>query len=190
MKPSGHYSQKSASLAPKTCESIKHTHKSKMSSANKHEKTKGGKPKMGLSALGEAEAATLEACAEVMTHPDRFTVFRVVEVCGIPKKGAQDFIIMGQRADGRGTPLPLIVPSVFLSKRGALLMPEMGVVGVQLLVKSRQVARTRQVPIGMGAHAPRTIIDTDFFVAGAMVVAERERELAPSAAVARAGGGV
>jgi hypothetical protein len=160
-----------------------------MSSANKHEKTKGGKPKAGRSALGEAEAATLEACAELMRSPERFTVFRVVEVRGIAKKGAQDFIILAQRSDGRGEPVPLIVPAVFLTKRGALLMPEMGVVGAQLLAKSRQVERTRQVAIGMGAFAPRTVLDTDFFVAGAMLVdAGRERELAPSAA--RSGGGV
>jgi hypothetical protein len=157
-----------------------------MSSANKHEKTKGGKPKMGLSALGEAEAATLEACAEVMTHPERFTVFRVLEVCGIPKKGAQDFVIMGQRADGRGTAVPLLVPAVFLTKRGALLMPEMGVVGVQLLVKTRQVERMRQVALGMGASAMRTIVETDFVVAGAMVVdATRQRELAPTVVAGR-----
>jgi hypothetical protein len=160
-----------------------------MSSANKHEKTKGGKPKMGLSALGEAEAATLEACAEVAAHPDRFTVFRVVEVRGIPKKGAQDFVILAQRADGRGEPIPIYVPSVFLTKRGALLMPEMGVVGAQLLTRARHVERTRQVSIGMGAYAPRTVIDTDFIVAGAMVVAERERELAPTVVIAHARGG-
>ena len=172
-------------MATKTCESTKH--KNKMSSANKHEKMKGGKPKMGLSALGEAEAATLEACAEVVTHPGRFTVFRVVEVHGIPKKGAQDFVILAQRADGRGEPIPIFVPSVFLTKRGALLMPEMGVVGAQLLARARHVERTRQVHIGMGAYAPRTGIEVDFIVAGAMVVADRERELAPT--VVRVGGG-
>ena len=183
MKPSGHLIQRSAALAPKTCES----NKSKMSSANKHEKTKGGKPKMGLSALGEAEAATLEACAEVATHPGRFTVFRVMEVRGIPKKGAQDFVILAQRADGRGEPIPIYVPSVFLTKRGALLMPEMGVVGALLLTKARHVGRTRQVAIGMGAYAPRTVIDTDFIVAGAMVVADREREVPPTVAIAHTG---
>ena len=161
-----------------------------MSSANKHEKMKGGKPKMGLSALGEAEAATLEACAEVVTHPDRFTIFRVVEVRGIPKKGAQDFVILAQRVDGRGEPIPIYVPSVFLTKRGALLMPEMGVVGANLLAKSRHVQRTHQVAIGMGAYAPRTVIDTDFIVAGAMVVADRERELAPTVVRMGGGGGV
>jgi hypothetical protein len=172
-------------LAPKTCESSKH--KNKMSSANKHEKMKGGKPKMGLSALGEAEAATLEACAEVVTHPDRFTIFRVVEVRGIAKKGAQDFVILAQRADGRGEPIPIFVPSVFLTKRGALLMPEMGVEGAMLLTRARHVERTRQVFIGRGAYAPRTGIEVDFIVAGAMVVADRERELPPT--VVRAGGG-
>jgi hypothetical protein len=160
-----------------------------MSSANKNEKKKGGKPKMGLSALGGAEAATLEACAEVATHPDRFTVFRVVEVHGIPKKGAQDFVILAKRADGRGEPIPIYVPSVFLTKKGSLLMPEMGVEGALLLTKARHVERTRQVSIGMGAYAPRPVIDTDFIVAGAMVVAERERELAPTV-VMMGGGGV
>jgi hypothetical protein len=158
-----------------------------MSSSAKHEKMKGGKPKAGHSALSEAEAATLEACAELMRSPERFTVFRVVEVRGIPKKGAQDFIILAQRSDGRGEPIPIYVPQVFLTKRGALLMPEMGVVGAQLLTKARHVQRTHQVAIGMGAYAPRTVIDTDFIVAGAMVVADRERELAPT--VVRMGGG-
>ena len=155
--------------------------------SNKHEKSKGGKPKAGLSALASAEEATVQTCAELMEHPERFIVFRVVEVRGIPKKGAQDFVILAQRADGRGEPIPIYVPSVFLTKRGALLMPEMGVVGAQLLTKARHVERTRQEHIGMGAYAPRTVIDTDFIVAGAMVVADRERELAPT--VVRMGGG-
>jgi hypothetical protein len=39
----------------------------------------------------------------------------------------------------------------------------------------------------MGAYAPRTVIDTDFIVAGAMVVADREREVPPTVAIAHTG---
>ena len=163
--------------------------------SGKHEKKKGGKPKAGPSALASAEEATLETCAELMEHPDRFMIFRVEEVVGVPKTGAQDFVIRAVRAMGRvgEGAVNLIVPEVFLKKRGKkveLLMPEMGAPGALLVVKPRHVTRERMAHVSNGgfggAQMKVKVADVDMIVAGAMVVdATRPRELAPTAVVAR-----
>ncbi len=165
--------------------------------SNKHEKSKGGKPKAGMSALASAEEATAQTCAELMEHPERFIVFRVAEVIGVPKTGPQDFLIRARRTDGVGGETSLIVPEVFLKKRGKsmeLLMPEMGVMGALLVVKPNHVTRERMSHVsngGFGGSQMKVkVADIDMIVAGAMVVdATRPRELAPTVVAARAGGG-
>jgi hypothetical protein len=172
--------------------------------SSKHEKSKGGKPKAGMSALASAEEATLQTCAELMEHPDRFMIFRVEEVVGVPKTGAQDFVIRARLAMGRvgEGAVNLIVPEVFLKKRGKkveLLMPEMGVPDALLVVKPRHVTRERMAHVSNGGHGGAQmkvkVADVDMIVAGAMVVdATRPRELAPTVvamptAVAMRGGG-
>jgi len=177
---------KSAAWRPKT------TSSKTSDMSNKHEKSKGGKPKAGLSALASAEEATAQTCAELMEHPERFIVFRVGEVIGVPKKGAQDFLIRARRTDGVGGETSLIVPKVFLKKSGMeLLMPEMGVMGALLVVKPKHVTRERMSHVsngGFGGSQMKVkVADIDMIVAGAMVVdATRPRELAPTAV---AGGG-
>jgi hypothetical protein len=161
-----------------------------MASVNKNEKTKGGKPKAGMSALASAEAATLETVRELVENPQAFVIFRVIEATGVPKTGAQDFIIRAVRADGtaNGREVNLIVPEVFLKKRGKhteLLMPEMGVADALLVVKPRMVTRERLSHVasrgGGGAHLTIKVTETDWNVAGAMVVdAARARELPPT----------
>ena len=168
--------------------------------SSKHEKTKGGKPKAGMSAMASAEEATVQTCAELVEHPERFVVFRVAEVIGVPKTGAQDFLIRATRADGVGGETSLIVPEVFLKKRGKkaeLLMPEMGLPGALLVVKPRHVTRERMSHVsngGFGGSQMKVkVADVDMIVAGAMVVdATRPRELAPTVVhtvVAGGGGG-
>jgi hypothetical protein len=167
--------------------------------SNKHEKSKGGKPKAGLSALASAEEATAQTCAELMEHPERFIMFRVAEVIGVPKKGAPDFLIRARRTDGVGGETSLIVPKVFLKKSGTeLLMPEMGVVGALLVVKPKHVTRERMSHVsngGFGGSQMKVkVADIDMIVAGAMVVDATRlptgvatRELAPT--VVAGGGG-
>ena len=167
--------------------------------SSKHEKTKGGKPKAGMSAMACAEAATLETYGEVMEHPERFVIFRVVEVIGVPKAGAQDFLIRAVRATGRAgeSAVDLIVPEVFLKKRGKkaeLLMPEMGVLDALLVVRPRHVTRERMSHVSNGgfggAYMKVKVAEVDMIVAGPMLVdATRPRELAPTVVAARAGGG-
>ena len=170
--------------------------------SSKHEKTKGGKPKAGMSAMACAEAATLETYGEVMEHPERFVVFRVVEVIGVPKTGAQDFLIRAVRAMGRvgEATVNLIVPEVFLKKRGKkaeLLMPEMGVLDALLAVKPRHVTRERMSHVSNGgfggAQMKVQVADVDMIVAGPMLVDARTvavpTGVAMRTAVAGGGGG-
>ena len=163
--------------------------------SSKYDKTKGGKPKAGLSAMASAEEATAQTCAELVEHPQRFVVFRVAEVIGVPKTGAQDFLIRATRADGVGGETSLIVPEVFLKKRGKkaeLLMPEMGLPGALLVVKPRHVTRERMAHVSNGgfggAQMKVKVAELDMIVAGAMVVdATRPRELAPTVVAGRSG---
>jgi hypothetical protein len=161
--------------------------------SNKHEKTKGGKPKAGMSALASAEAAMLETWGDVLENPERFINFRVEEVIGVPKTGAQDFLIRARRTDGVGGETNLIVPEVFLKKRGKsmeLLMPEMGVVGALLVVKPRHVTRERMSHVsngGFGGSQMKVkVADIDMIVAGPMLV---DATRPTTVVVARAGGG-
>jgi hypothetical protein len=166
--------------------------------SSKHEKTKGGKPKTGLSAMAAAEAATLESYGELLEHPDRFVVFRVEEVLGVPKTGAQDFLIRAVRVMGRvgeGT-VNLIVPEVFLKKRGKkaeLLMPEMGAPGTLLVVKPKHVTRERMAHVsngGFGGSQMKVkVADVDMIVAGAMVVDATRLPTVVAVPTAVAGGG-
>jgi hypothetical protein len=156
--------------------------------SSKYDKTKGGKPKAGLSAMASAEEATAQTCAELMEHPETFVVFRVAEVIGVPKAGAQDFLIRATRADGVGGETRLIVPEVFLKKRGKkveLLMPEMGLHGALLVVKPKHVTRERMAHVSNGgfggAQMKVKVAELDMIVAGAMVVdPTRPRELPPT----------
>jgi hypothetical protein len=125
--------------------------------------------------MASAEEATAQTCAELVEHPERFVVFRVAEVIGVPKTGAQDFLIRATRADGVGGETSLIVPKVFLKKRGnELLMPEMGLPGALLVVKPRHVTRERMSHVsngGFGGSQMKVkVADVDMIVAGAMVV--------------------
>ena len=145
--------------------------------SSKHEKSKGGKPKAGLSAMACAEAAMMETWGDVLENPERFIIFRVEEVFGVPKTGAQDFLIRATRADGVGGETSLIVPEVFLKKRGKkieLLMPEMGVPGALLVVKPKHVTRERMSHVSNGgfggAHMKVKVADVDMIVAGPMLV--------------------
>ena len=145
--------------------------------SSKHEKTKGGKPKAGMSALACAEAVMMETWGDVLENPERFIIFRVEEVIGVPKTGAQDFLIRATRADGVGGETSLIVPEVFLKKRGKkmeLLMPEMGVPGALLVVKPKHVTRERMSHVsngGFGGSQMKVkVADVDMIVAGPMLV--------------------
>ena len=162
--------------------------------SNKHEKSKGGKPKAGLSALASAEEATAQTCAELMEHPERFIVFRVAEVIGVPKKGAQDFLIRARRTDGVGGETSLIVPKVFLKKSGMeLLMPEMGVMGALLVVKPKHVTRERMSHVsngGFGGSQMKVkVADIDMIVAGPMLVESARLPTGVAVPTAMAGGG-
>ena len=147
--------------------------------SSKHEKSKGGKPKAGMSAMACAEAAMVETWGDVLENPERFIIFRVVEVIGVPKTGAQDFLIRATRADGVGGEgtVNIIVPEVFLKKRGKkmeLLMPEMGVPGALLVVKPKHVTRERMSHVsngGFGGSQMKVkVADVDMIVAGPMLV--------------------
>jgi len=171
--------------------------------SSKHEKTKGGKPKAGMSAMACAEAAMVETWGDVLENPERFVIFRVVEVIGVPKAGAQDFLIRAVRTTGRADEVDLIVPEVFLKKRGKkaeLLMPEMGVLDALLVVRPRHVTRERMSHVSNGgfggAYMKVKVADVDMIVAGPMLVDSARlptgvavRELAPTVVAARAGGG-
>lgn len=147
--------------------------------SSKHEKSKGGKPKTGLSAMACAEAAMVETWGDVLENPERFIIFRVEEVIGVPKTGAQDFLIRAVRvmgSVGEGA-VNIIVPEVFLKKRGKkaeLLMPEMGVPGALLVVKPKHVTRERMSHVsngGFGGSQMKVkVADVDMIVAGPMLV--------------------
>ena len=101
----------------------------------------------------------------------------VEEVLGVPKTGAQDFLIRATRADGVGGETSLIVPEVFLKKRVKkieLLMPEMGVPGALLVVKPKHVTRERMSHVsngGFGGSQMKVkVADVDMIVAGPMLV--------------------
>jgi hypothetical protein len=163
--------------------------------SSKHEKTKGGKPKAGLSAMACAEAAMVETWGDVLENPERFIIFRVEEVVGVPKAGAQDFLIRAVRTKGsvgEGS-MNIIVPQVFLKKSGKkmeLIMPEMGAVGALLVVKPRHVTRERMSHVsngGFGGSQMKVkVADVDMIVAGPMLV---DSARLPTGVAAHASGG-
>ena len=164
--------------------------------SSKHEKSKGGKPKAGLSAMACAEAAMMETWGDVLENPERFIIFRVEEVIGVPKTGAQDFLIRATRADGVGGETSLIVPEVFLKKRGKkmeLLMPEMGVPGALLVVKPKHVTRERMSHVSNGgfggAQMKVKVADVDMIVAGPMLVDSATVSVPTAVHTVVAGGG-
>ena len=140
-----------------------------MSSKNKSQKMKGGKPTAGAAAVDVANAAATEAMAEYAADPSAFLLFTVVEDLGVPKKGHSDYLLKVVRSDGKGVAVDAIVRRELLTKSGKLALPTMGSAGAQLLIKTKTVTRQRMGlcslgGAGRGIEAMRTVSEMDYLI--------------------------
>lgn len=141
-----------------------------MSSINKGQKAKGGKPIAGTSALDAAIKENAAGMVAFMADPRIFSVFTVTEDVGVPKKGeTTDYVLKARSETGwEGT---VLVPRSFLTKNGKLALRGMGEVGKRLAVSQKRVAveRTRwNGNMGSGCMATGTVIETIYTVVAAL----------------------
>jgi hypothetical protein len=140
-----------------------------MSSTNKAQKAKGGKPIAGVSSLETAIKENAAGIVAFVANPSIFSVFTVTEDVGVPKKGGTDYVLKATSETGwEGT---VLVPRSFLTKNGKLALRGMGEVGQRLAVSQKRVAveRTRwNGNMGSGCMATGTVIETIYTVVAAL----------------------
>ena len=141
-----------------------------MSSLNKGQKAKGGKPIAGASSLETAVKENAAGIMAFMADPRPFSVFTVSEDVGVPKKGeTTDYVLKARSETGwEGT---VLVPRSLLTKNGKLALRAMGEVGQRIVVSEKRVAveRTRwNGNMGSGCMAKSTVIETIYTVVAAL----------------------
>jgi hypothetical protein len=130
-----------------------------MASAAKHEKAKGGKPKVGQSVADKAAESVAAVLAAYAAEPHRFEVLMVAEDVGIAKKGVEYVLKLGGASGGS---LEAWADRSLLSKNGKLAVKIS--VGSRVLVRRIAYDGVGAAFNSFGISATRTVTNTGFIV--------------------------
>ncbi len=112
----------------------------KMLSSHKNKQSKG-------KAVSSTDAASLQnakGVADFTINPSNFSVFKVTEDVGVPKKAMTTEYTLKGVFEGMSSEVTVFVPRSFLSNNGKLALRQMGATGARLVVSRNMVSRERQ----------------------------------------------